>query len=175
VAEEGSRQLDPIREHLLKGRYAEGAEACADLSPDLQQSPAVKWLWSHCLEEQGDVAGAVAQVQAALDRQPESPKLLGRLAELQYRQGKLEECAATVDRTFAADPDELQSRIVTVGLLKETGREEEALEASRWFIGYYNRLQPESAEVLVGIARGVELFALWNPKSPNLNMIINTL
>ena len=60
VAEEGSRHLDPILEHLLKGRYAEGAEACADLSPDLQQSPAVKWLWSHCLEEQGDVAGAVA-------------------------------------------------------------------------------------------------------------------
>ena len=175
AAEEGSRHLDQIREHLLKGRYAEGAEACAELPPELQHSPAVVWLWSHCLEEQGDVSGALSHVQAALDRQPDSPKLLGRLAELQYRQGKHEESAATVARALAADPDELQSRVVQVSLLKETGREDEALDASRWFIGYYNRVQPETSEVLIGIARGVELFALWNPKSQNLNMIINTL
>jgi tetratricopeptide (TPR) repeat protein len=172
---EAPAHLAPIREHLLKGRYAEGAEACAELPSEQQQSSAVVWLWSHCLEEQGDVAGAVAQVTAALERESDSPKLLGRLAELQYRQGQFAACAATLARSLAADPDELQSRMVQVSLLRDTGREDEALEASRWFIGHYNKLQPDSAEVLVGIARGVELFALWNPKSQNLNMIINTL
>lgn len=175
AATEAQPALAPIREHLLKGRYAEGAEACAELAAELQTAPAVAVLWSQCLEEQGDAAGAVARVAEALERQPDSPVLLGRLAELQYRRGEFAECAATLLRALAADPDELRSHIVQVSLLRDTGREDEALEASRWFIGHYNRLQPESAEVLVGIARGVELFALWNPKSPNLNMIINTL
>ena len=170
-----TESLPAIREHLQKGRYAEGAEACAELPAAARQTPEIVVLWSQCLEEQGDLAGAVQQVTDALATQAGQSVLLGRLAELQYRRGEFTECAATLEQAFQADPEELRSRIVQVSLLRDTGREEEAEEASRWFIGYYNRRQPEEAEVLVGVARGVELFALWNPKSQNLNMIINTL
>jgi len=105
TAADTKESLTAIREHLQKGRYAEGAEACAGLPDEVRLSPEVTIPWSQCLEEQGELEGANRVVTEALAQQAGQAQLLGRLAELQYRRGDFTGCATTLELAFQAEPE----------------------------------------------------------------------
>lgn len=168
---------DPLavaQEHSQKGRYAEALEVYEALPGDRATEPAVILTRSRCLEAQGDYEAATVLVADAVKTAPQ-PMLLGRLAELQLERGQYGAARQSIAEALALDEDQPLARAVQIDLLLATGQAKEAEEASRWFIDYYNRAQPEDAETLLLVARGVTLFAIWHPKSRNLDMIINTL
>ncbi len=168
-------ELVELRDHFQHGRYAEALEEFEKVPADFAEAPGFVLLRSRCLEAQGDLEPAAKLVADAVAKNTSHAGLLGRLSELQFEQGQYEECQKSIDQAFEIDDDQPQARAVLVDLLLATGKSHPAEEASRWFIDFYNRKQPEDAETLVVVARGVKLFALWHPKSQNLNMIVNTL
>ncbi|MCY2968600.1 MAG: tetratricopeptide repeat protein [Planctomycetota bacterium] len=168
-------ELVELRDHYQHGRYAEALEEFEKVPADLANAPGFVLLRSRCLEAQGDLEPAAKLVADAVAKNPNHAGLLGRFSELQFEQGRYDECQKSINQALEIDDDQPHSRAVLVDLLLATGKSHPAEEASRWFIDFYNRKQPEDAETLVVVARGVKLFALWHPKSQNLNMIVNTL
>jgi len=166
--------LAPARDHFQHGRYAEALDLLETLPADDVGSSAGILLRVECLLEQGRVPES-RELLTPGGSLPEQPDLLARLADLQLTLGELSGCGATLGRALALSPDHPVARAVQVEWLLATGEVERAIAASKWFIDFYNKAQPESAATLTLVARGVRLYALANPKSRNLDMIINTL
>jgi tetratricopeptide (TPR) repeat protein len=166
--------LAPAREHFQRGRYAEALETLETLPGEETGSPAGLLLRADCLAEQGELQAA-RELLAPGGTLPEQPDLLARYADFQLSVGDLAGCGQTLERALTLAPGHPVARVVQVEWLLATGATERAVAASKWFIDYYNKAQPDDAATLTLVARGVRLYALANPKSRNLDMIINTL
>lgn len=168
--------LETARNHLQHGRYAEALEDWDELARSSEKHAlAVALGRSRTLEAQGQWTEAIAAIRDALEEKADDPALLARLAELTFHRGEYAAAEEHARAAIKADADQPLARLILADVLTETGRLEEADEAYRWSIRYYNRVQPKDAETLVLVGRGSVQYARWHANSQIFNFVVNTL
>lgn len=167
--------LDKAREHLQHGRYAEATEAYAELAAASPQGEEVIRGWSRALWSSGDRDAAAKVLDDVLSKDGKWPRLFAERARQQFERGRYPEAQAAVDATLKLSPDDPQARWIQAELLTERGDIKAALEGYRWFVRYYNRVQPTDAETLTLIARGSAQYARWQSVSQIFDFTVNTL
>ncbi len=176
-AEKPTSAVDAAHEHFQRGRYAEAVEAYEELtdSKDPKTQLAVALGLSDVHEAVGRWEDATDVITTAIESFPKNADLVARLAELQFRRGDYTEAEKTARDALKLDGDHLRARLVLTDTLAETGRIKEALDGYVWFVRYYNRAQPKTAEDLLLVARGSLQYARWKSSSQIFRFIINTL
>ena len=92
--------------------------------------PELDYLVGRDLELDGEVEEALAAYKRALAKDPESPELLRKVAELSARTSHLEDAVAHAERAYALDPDDRSTRLFLGTLyrfLREPARVEQVL------------------------------------------------
>ncbi len=176
-------QLKTAYEHLQHGRYAEAREAYAEVEKKLTdvspQTSDAHWKLMQGLMridlETGDTPAAFRRLEIALKQDPRRAELQAWAAKLYYEAGQYEKAEKHVAMALTLDADQPRAHLIQAHLLTEAGKIEEANEAFRWFVRYYNRAQPEDAETLLVIADGATQYARWNSVSQIFNFVVNTL
>ena len=109
---------DTFKEKLLKLSRAHPA----DLAPAMALA--------ELYQRQGELPAAISQLEKILERAPEKPNLLSRLAEINHELGNAEGAVAYQQRLAKIQPDPThQQRLAQ--FLFEAGREREAVQAWR--------------------------------------------
>ncbi len=135
--------LDSARRLWQNGRYAEAQEGYDALLKEpethkLDPTARARALLGRvdCLVSQGELDKAQADLEQALKDLPGEAQadLSGRLAELKFRRGDWEGADASVVATLKLNPDHLAARWVAARLLEAQGRQDEAVDAGKWFI-----------------------------------------
>ena len=123
---------DTFKEKLLKLSRAHPA----DLAPAMALA--------ELYQRQGELPAAISQLEKILERAPEKPNLLGRLAEINHELGNAEGAVAYQQRLAKIQPDPThQQRLAQ--FLFEAGREREAVQA--WKRLLHARNQTVEAEI----------------------------
>lgn len=173
-AEAADPEIAVIREHRLKGRYAEALEAC-------KQAPAeadpVQVALEHLavLREQGEYQQALSIAKSAVEKSPRADNIWGEKARLEFMTGQYEEAEKSVRQALKITGDSLLARLIEANLHSEAGRLKEADDGFRWFVRYYNRKQPKDAESLYLVGLGSAEYARLHSVSSIFDFIVNTL
>jgi tetratricopeptide (TPR) repeat protein len=172
-----SPTLPSAREHLRHGEYDPARDEFAALlqsnSSDALVAAAIGL--SEALAATGEYAAAKQAIVDALTKQDESADLWGRLAELQFATGQWTEARASADAAVQRDTDALRARLIKAHLLRESGELTDALTEYRWFVRYYNRVQPTDAATLLSVAEGSLEYARWKNVNDIFHFVVNTL
>jgi tetratricopeptide (TPR) repeat protein len=105
-----------------------GAGAIAAVPSDAP--PELDYLVGRDLELDGEIEDALAAYKRALAKDPDSPELLRKVAELSARASHLEDAVAHAERAYALDPSDRSTRLFLGTLyrfLREPARVEEVL------------------------------------------------
>ncbi|MCA9015113.1 MAG: tetratricopeptide repeat protein [Planctomycetaceae bacterium] len=175
--------LKTAREHLQHGRYAEAREvyeqAKKQLADSKQQNADQQWQLLNGLIQIDAATGqrnsALDRLNAGLKQLPDHADLHALAAKLFYEMGDYPNADQHVMKSLLINPDQPLAHLIQAHLLTDSGKTEEANEAYRWFVRYYNRAQPEDAETLLVIAEGATQYARWNSVSQIFNFVINTV
>ncbi|WP_299464974.1 tetratricopeptide repeat protein [uncultured Gimesia sp.] len=175
--------LKNAHEHQQQGRYAEAGEVydqaeqqLADTTPKNAEFR-VQILRGRVRIDSltGNTAQALNRLNPALKEFSDRADLHAIAAKLYYETGDYQNANTNVTRALILNPDEALAHLIQAHLLTESGKIEEASEAYRWFVRFYNRAQPEDAETLLVIAEGAAQYARWNSVSQIFNFVINTV
>ncbi len=190
------------RQHYLRGRYAEAADAYQRLAATRPAEAALGL--SRALFGQGRIAQGVQILQGAIDSFPiEAPAvevqkihrdasdqrpsrslavdLLADLhAELAWRQfesGDYVAADAASAAALARSPDHLLARWVQAERLRVQGKLDEADQAYAWFVPFYNQkqLRITRAEDIRWIALAAAQSARWQNRPGDFRFIVNRL
>lgn len=177
-ADDVDQRLSAARLDLQHGRYAEARAAFdalrqAALSPR-QKSAAVGGLAQTHLDR-GEYDQARRVLEEHLRQQPDDADAWGRLAEVQFLTGAWDAARQSADQGLRRDTDALRARLVLAHLHRETGELDQALEGYRWFVRYYNRVQPRDAPTLRLTAEGSLEYARWKHVTGVFQFVVNTL
>ncbi len=178
VAEEpakNDKELAQAREHLQKGRYAEALELFDELIKSKVKDPRIPISQSRCYRAEGNWKPATDVLLKASQDFPQSAEVWAELADAQLRQGRFQEAERAVEKALEINEELPFARLVRADLWADTGRLEKADDEYRWFVRYYNRVQPEDAETLMLVARGAAQYARWNGVSQIFDFVVNTL
>jgi Tfp pilus assembly protein PilF len=162
-------------EHLQKGRVDEALETYDALEKAGAVAVRIAIGRSRCFEARGEWKSAIDALDAATAADEKSAPAFARLAELQLAQGDYTKCAATVPKALQLDAEQPLARLVQADLWAATGKLKEADEGYRWFVRYYNRVQPTDSETLLLVARGASQYARWHSTSQIFDFVVNTL
>ncbi|MCA9117325.1 MAG: tetratricopeptide repeat protein, partial [Planctomycetaceae bacterium] len=168
--------LEAAGEHLGRGRYAEALEAYRALTGLTGEAEiAAARGTARCLVETGQLEEARKILETAIKAHPRSARLRADLALLQLQRGLFEEARKSIEAALQRDADDPLARLAEARLLTETGQLQEAGNAWRWFVRYYNRVQPTGAEELLAVGEGALQYARWNSVSQIFGFVLNTL
>lgn len=167
--------LRTAREHLQRGRYEEALEVCADLLESDPGNVAVVLTRVRSLRALGRDDEALQSLQTALGSEPKSADLLAEQARLHWDHGRQVEAAKSAAAALELAPDQLRARLIAADLAAARGRLPEAEEGYRWFVRYYNRVQPTSTEDLLLVGQGAAQYARWKSVSQVFDFVINTV
>jgi len=167
--------LKTAAEHLQRGRYAEAAEVFTRVPADAPEAEAAAVGLSRAIEAEYGPAKALEMLSGRQAAQPDSVLIRARQAELQFASGDLASAARTAGQLLEVAPDNVRSRWIQAKVAVEQGRIDTADEEFRWFVRYYNRVQPGDADTLLLVAAGAGEYARWHSVSSIFNFIINTL
>src|SRR5580704_5322714 len=162
AADDPAALLTQAKTHLAKGRYEEALEVFHRAATAKADPVAVALGESHAQQATGAWEDAEKTLDAALVAAPKDPRLLARRAQLHFLRGRLADAEKSAESARQADRENILARLVLADLYAETGRLDEANEAYRWFIRYYNERQPEDAASLLWVAEGSIQYARWN-------------
>lgn len=165
-------EADSLR---LTGRYAEAARAYARAAAAEPVAAALGT--ARCLAATGESEAALAALAAAAGRHDSAAALRGEAALLELERGRHDAARTHAEAALRADPDQCAARWVTAELHRAAGRLDEANDAYRWFVRYYNREQERirDPEALRFIGRAAAQFARWNRNSGQFNFLVNDL
>jgi cellulose synthase operon protein C len=175
AAEDGAALLSQARTHLAKGRYEEAIEVFERAGKAKADAVAVAIGESQARQAVGAWEEAEKTVDAALAHAPQEPHLLARRAELHFLRGRFAQAEKVAESVRREDRENLLAHLVLADVYAQTGRTEEANEAYRWFIRYYNERQPEDAASLLWVAEGSIQYARWNHNTQIFHFVVNTL
>ncbi len=181
----GGRQqlLKTLTTHRQHGRYAESREvydkAAALLGKTSPPNEEQNLKLQRGLIELDRLTGQVSCIHRAGVRAQTgsrtSPAACAGPRKLYYETGDYEKANEYVAGALALDSDQPLAHLIQAHLLTDAGKIDEANEAYRWFVRYYNRAQPEDAETLLLIGEGATQYARWNSVSQIFNFVINTV
>lgn len=166
---------EKAREHLQRGRYAEAVEAYAELAKDSAPDEATAIGWSRALWSQGERNAAGKILHDALKIHDKSARLHAEVARQEFERGRYVDAQQGVDAALKLDADQPLAHWIHAELLTERGDIKAALDGYRWFVRYYNRVQPTEAETLTLVARGSAQYARWQSVSQIFDFTVNTL
>jgi tetratricopeptide (TPR) repeat protein len=175
IAAEGEAQFQAAREHYQRGRVEEALDVYDALEKAGGDAARIALGRSACLQAQGQYALASELLTAACAKDGKSAPLWAALAELQLAQGDFAAAATSVEAALRLDNDLPRARLALADLQAATGRLKEANEGYRWFVRYYNRVQPTDPDVLLQVAHGAAQYARWNNVTQVFDFVINTL
>ncbi len=167
--------LETARVHLQKGRYEEALEAYERVEATKSGSSRIAIGKSRAFEVLGRLSTAVELLEQAVGKNPRSPSLLARFAEVRFQQGRYNEAEKLAQRALKFDGRHPLARMVLADVHTETGRLKQAEAGYRWFVRFYNQAQPNEAETLLLVARGAVQYARWKGASQHFNFAVNTL
>lgn len=168
-------ELATAREHLRRGRYEESLEVCAGLLKTNPVNAAVVVTRIYNLRALGRDDEALKSLQAAIESEAKSADLLAELARLHWDHGRLDEAAKAAAAALDLAPDQLRARLIAADLAAARGQLQEAEAGYRWFVQYYNRSQPTSAEDLLLAGQGAAEYARWKSVSQVFDFVVNTV
>ena len=167
--------LETAQDHLIHGRYEESLDAYREARKSAADPVAVALGVSRVHIETGRYDEAAQAIAEALDASPDDPDLLARRGELRMLRGDYAGALADADAALEHNDEHPAARWVRADALTELGRIAEASDACRWFVRYYNRVQPADAETLVSVAKGSLRYARWNRVSSIFHFVIGDL
>ena len=168
---------DPLaeaRSHFQAGRYDAAREAFQEAAVDKTIADRVAIGISRVEVAVGNWEAANSVLEEALEK-TKSADVLAELARLQFLRGDHHAAEKNAKAAIATNAKHPVARIVLADVLAETGHIDEALAAYRWFVRYYNDVQPTQAEPLLLVAEGAGQYARWKSVSQIFNFIVNTL
>lgn len=167
--------LRAAQSHLARGRYAEAVEAFESLLTQAPQDERVVVGCARTYLAQGEYDRAEALLTAALEQQPQSVRLWAERARLHWERGQLNEAAQAAQTALQLQPEWPLARLIQTHVWVETGQLKEASEGYRWFVRYYNRVQPTDAETLLIVGEGAAQYARWRSVAQIFDFLVNTL
>lgn len=167
--------LKAAQSHLARGRYAEAVEAFESLLAEAPQDERVVLGCTRAYVAQGERDRAEDLLQAALQQQPQSVRLWAERARLHWERGQLDEAAQAAQTALQIQPEEPLARLIQTHVWVEKGQLKEASEGYRWFVRYYNRVQPTDAETLLIVGEGAAQYARWRSVAQIFDFLVNTL
>lgn len=173
AADEAALKL--AHSHLARGRYAEAVEAFETLLAESPQNEPVVLGCVAAHAAQGERDQAETLLDAFLKRQPHAPQGWAYRARLHWERGQLAEAAQAAQQAMQRQPDCPLARLIQAHVWVETGQLKEASEGYRWFVRYYNRVQPRDAETLLIIGEGAAQYARWHSVAQIFDFLVNTL
>ena len=137
------------------GAAVKNLEVALEITPDLD--PALLWLGWYRLEA-GDTAGAVAYYKREIDKRPDEPDLLYRLAGVYERLGHLDSALIVVEELIRRDPTHREAVLSAVGIALRFGLKDRATGYLRdWLVRHPNDTSVKRAlEELEGNGSPVE-------------------
>jgi tetratricopeptide (TPR) repeat protein len=167
--------LVQARSLLMKGRYDEARQSYAALAK--QDSVASAIGQSRCLDAVGQLDRAIAILRSAADAHPGSASLRAERARLEFERGGLDAAQTSADAALALDPDQPAARYIVAELHRVAGRLDQANDAYRWFIRFYNAQQDSirDPETLRWIGLAAAQFARWNRNAGQFHFLVNDL
>ncbi len=172
---EDASGLEAARGHLQKGRYEEAVEAFGKVlrSGPKDSGAALGLSRVHEIRGAWDAAGELlAKTHKTF---PKDARLRARMGELEFGRGRYESAGAHAAAALKINGDEPLAHWVLAEVFRNRGKLKEADQEYRWFVRYYNRVQPKDAETLLLVARGAAQYARWNKVSQMFGFVINTL
>ena len=168
----GLARADSLR---LTGRYAEARTAYAALTGREPVATAIGI--ARCMAAVGEADQAVATLSAAAAKHPSEAALHAELGAVEFERGNHEAAEKQVAQALALEADQCAARYLAAELARVAGRLEEANDAYRWFVRYYNRARDslDDPERLLWIGRGAAQYARWNRNAGQFNFLVNTL
>lgn len=171
---------------LRNGRYAEAEEAfdaaakADNLAPELKRAVALGKAES--LAARGEYDAAVRELETLAQADAEFAEPHSRIAEIQFNRGRWDEADAAIAAALKIDPNDLLARWTAVRLLDARGELEKAVDASKWFIDWYNERHEQvahDADALILIGQAAERYyrasARGEELSDALNDVINEI
>ena len=194
--------LATARRHLLRGRYAEAAQAYAALAGEHPAQAALGLARTEA--SRGQIDQAIKRVQTAnaqlakdggkeardgqAGQGPFEPDPLSDLhAELALLHWQRGDTVATqgndspadvaVAAALAIEPSHPTARWVQAELLRTRGQVKQAAAAYEWFVDFYNRHQERIVrpEDLRAIALGAAQAARWQRRPGDFRFVVNTI
>jgi tetratricopeptide (TPR) repeat protein len=178
-------KLKDARRLLQNGRYAEAAEALAEIEAEAKKQPGgltaelkaiVALDKAECEASQGNYGKAIDGLDAAAAQDPRRADLPARLADLQLARGAWEKAEAAMRRALQLDPDHLLAHWVEARLLELRGELEPAVAGYKWFVDRYNQRRPEileSAAALVLVGQASERYYRYSARGEELSDALN--
>lgn len=172
AAEQGETLVE-ARQLFLAGKYAEAGEIYERLRED---EPAEASLGlARCQASIGETELAVEVLEAAAQQSPNAATLPAELARLAFERGDYEAAARWAEAARAIDDDCLPARYIQAELHRARGDLDEANEAYKWFVDYYNGRDVDVAESLLWIGKAAAEYARWNRLSDQFAFLVNEL
>jgi cellulose synthase operon protein C len=146
--------LKDARQNWLRGNYAEAREIYGELVKAGKDGAGAIVGLSKAHESEGQYDQAAAVVDNALKREPKSPELLARRAELLYLFGRWTEAEKTAEAGIEAKDANYVARWVQAQVLRDRGETEKADDAYRWFVRAFNDNDINDLDdlIIVGLA-----------------------
>ncbi len=152
-ADDATKSLSVARSHLLHGRYEEAADGFGKLVTDEKLGVRAALGLSDCHAEIGKLGAAAEVVETALQRMPDQPDLLARLAELSLVRGLHAQGIELSRRALTIQQDHLPARWVAAQLADARGDSDAALLGYDWFVRFYNGHEVNDVESLIIIGQ----------------------
>ncbi len=174
---QAEKPVDPLaeaRKRFLAGSYEEALEAYTTIG---KANPALAGRVAFGLADtywqKGDSTEALAVLDRAISAWPKDANLLAKRAELYMAVGEWAKAEADVATALKLNDKQLLARTVKARLLNGQGKLDEAKEALRWMVRYYNQADITSSEDMVSIAECAAEFARWTNNSAQIRFILN--
>lgn len=195
TTQEASFDAAEVRDHFQRGRYemvielaapltgvapvAEEGEAGAGQASTQQAPPDITrlacWWQARAHLALGQQAEAARCVQAGLSRDENDLALLALQARQDFEGGNWVSAEALVARILQDDTANLSGRLLRLELLLAKGDYKPAEEAARWFVRYYNKVQPTDADELLLVAEGSLQYARMKSATQVFDFVLNTV
>jgi tetratricopeptide (TPR) repeat protein len=164
--------LQEARQRWLKGNYEEAQELYEKLLADARTRPAAAVGLSRALQSQGEYDKALTAVEKGLKDAPKDADLLARQAELLFARGRWAEAQKAADAALAVNPKQFSARWVLVQVARDSGDQDKAQEAVRWFLRAYNNDEAKTAEELLFVGLASSEHARWHKLSDEFETIL---
>ncbi|QDT62962.1 tetratricopeptide repeat protein [Calycomorphotria hydatis] len=166
--------LHEARGHWLAGRYPEAIKTYEEAQQANADPALVAVGLVNCHLATGNHVAAEAVLSTAIEQQP-AARLYAELAVITFQKGDWEEAEQHVTSAMELDSNDLLARWMRLQLLTATGKMSEAERASRWFVRYYNRVQPTDPDELLYVALGSLQYARWRRVHAVFNFVLNEI
>jgi hypothetical protein len=161
------------RKLLLGGKYEEAVEAYQALAEKKPVAAAIGQ--ARAFNAIGKDIDAQAALSEAFDKQGANADLLAEIAALHLQCGRLGACDGAVTQALKINPDHLLARWIQAERWRTTGKLDEADQAYKWFVDYYNDHDVKDAEALCLLGRGAAQYARWHRLSDQFAFLVNEL